>query len=84
MNAGGRKIDPLAFDPYSVTPADLKNQPAGPARKLRIALLVNGVDVGSRISGFLSATHGGDELGEAAAAFRGSLRMLKQEGEIPV
>ena len=65
MRRGG-SLDPRRFDPYSTTPADLKNQPAGLARKLRIALLVNGVDVGSRISGFLSATHGEQDVADTA------------------
>jgi glutamate-1-semialdehyde 2,1-aminomutase len=84
MNAEGKRIDPLAFDPYSTSQADLKAQPAEPARKLRIALLVNGVDVGSRINGFLSATHTEQDVADTAAAFRESLRMLKHEGELPI
>ncbi len=82
MNPRNRAIDPATFDPHAMTLEELKTMPEAMVRKMRIALLVNGVDVNGRIGGFLSVTHGAQEVADTTAAFRESLRMLKQEGEI--
>lgn len=61
---------------------ELKTQPKELVNKLRLALLVNGVDVGGRIGGFLSCTHTADDVAQTAAAFREAIRMLRQDGEL--
>ncbi len=82
MNANGRAIDPLDFDPLDCTMAELKGQPARLSSRLRVALLVQGIDTNGRIGGFLSATHTDDDIAETAAAFRGAIAMLRAEGEM--
>jgi hypothetical protein len=36
-----------------------------------------------RLAGFVSATHGKDEMAATLAAFRAALAMLRAEGELP-
>jgi glutamate-1-semialdehyde 2,1-aminomutase len=81
LNPAGRDISPLRFDPYACTMQELKNPPARLLSRLRLALLLHGVDVNGRLSGFTSAAHGPDDVAEAAAALRESVRMLRAEGE---
>lgn len=50
--------------------------------KLRLAMLVNGVDITSWPGGTVSAAHDEDDLEKTVAAFRQSLVMLKSEGEV--
>jgi glutamate-1-semialdehyde 2,1-aminomutase len=73
---------PREFDPAALTLADLQAQSKALVNRLRLALLVHGVDVNARIGGFLSATHTADDVTHTADAFRQATRMLKQEGEL--
>lgn len=82
LNPKGRAIDPLAFDPFSCTMEELKSPPKHLASRLRVALLVNGVDTNGRIGGFTSATHTDDDVTETAAGFKAAIAMLRAEGEI--
>ena len=74
---------PRVFDPAALTLDDLQSQSKALVNRLRLALLVHGVDVNARIGGFLSATHTADDVAHTADAFRQATRMLKQEGELP-
>ncbi len=82
MNPNGRTIDPLAFDPFEWSFDELKSQPKHLASRLRVALLVHGVDTNGRIGGFTSATHTDDDVAETAAGLRGAIAMLRAEGEM--
>jgi len=83
LNPRGEKIRPSTFDPTALTLDDLKAQSKALVNKLRLALLVHGVDVNGRIGGFLSATHTETDVASTAEGFRQAIRMLKQEGELP-
>jgi glutamate-1-semialdehyde 2,1-aminomutase len=83
MNPKGRKLDPRGFDPFAIGFEELKTMPAQTVTRLRLALLVCGVDVNGRIGGFLSAAHGTEEVRETEAAWREALRLLRAEGELP-
>ena len=83
MNPKGRKIDPLAFDPFACSLEELKSAPAHLSNRMRIALLAQGVDVNGRIGGFTSVTHTLDDVAETVSAYREALRMLKAENELP-
>jgi glutamate-1-semialdehyde 2,1-aminomutase len=74
---------PREFDPAALTLDDLQAQSKALVNRLRLALLVHGVDVNARIGGFVSATHTADDVAHTADAFRQATRMLKQEGELP-
>jgi glutamate-1-semialdehyde 2,1-aminomutase len=82
LNPLRRPIDPFHFDPHAIPAAELKQQPEQFADRLRLALLINGVDVNGRIGGFLSATHGETEIAATTNAFREAISMLRAEGEV--
>jgi glutamate-1-semialdehyde 2,1-aminomutase len=83
LNPQKRDITPTDFDPFKIDFRELTSGAAALAQKFRLALLVNGVDVNGRLSGFLSVTHGAAEVEATLAAFRAALRMLRAEGELP-
>ena len=82
VNPSGLDIHPLSFEPEKIPLEDMKNQPKTLINKLRLAMLINGVDLNPRGGGLLSCTHSADDVSETAAAFREAIRMLKQEGEL--
>ena len=73
-----RGFDPAALDHTELTANSKELQ-----RKLRLALLLNGIDLNGRLSGFVSATHGPAEMDATVSAFAAALRMLRDEGELP-
>jgi glutamate-1-semialdehyde 2,1-aminomutase len=83
VNPSGLDIGPYNFDPETVPLEDLKIQPKALVNKLRLAMLVNGVDLNPRGGGLLSCTHTSDDVANTTAAFREAVRMLKQEAELP-
>jgi len=83
MNPEKRAITPGTFDPFSATLEELKTQPAHLASRMRLAMLVNGVDLNPRLGGFTSVTHQDADTADTVAAFRESIRMLRAEGELP-
>ena len=81
-NPEGRRIDPHAFDPRSLDWTELKNTRPEAVRKLRLALLAQGVDFNGWPGGVLSSVHGEAELAFTAAAFAEAIARLKREGEL--
>jgi glutamate-1-semialdehyde 2,1-aminomutase len=79
---GRGDTSPDNFDPMAMPFMELKGNNAEAVRKLRLAMLVNGVDMTSWPGGTISATHGDAELAETLAAFRTALGMLQEEGVI--
>ena len=82
VNPKNRDITPHGFDPFTCEMEELKAQPQKLNNRMRIALLVNGVDTNPRIGGLLSCTHTAQDVAETMAAYREALKMLKAEGEI--
>jgi glutamate-1-semialdehyde 2,1-aminomutase len=82
LNPAGRDITPERFDPHACRMEEIKNPPARLVSRLRLALLLHGVDVNGRLSGFTSAAHGPEDVADAAQALRASVRMLRDEGEV--
>ena len=74
--------DPERFDPAAMPSASLKARPAETVRLLRLAMLVNGVDLAGWPGGLVSATHGATEVSGTASAFAESLRMLQADGVV--
>ena len=81
-NPEGRAVDPKAFDPLALPFMELKGNAPDAATKLRLAMLLNGVDFNGWPGGTISAAHGPAELEETLQAFRASLDLLKSEGLI--
>ena len=50
--------------------------------KLRLALLVNGVDVNGKPGGTVSAVHTEADIAQTAEAFRAAIGMLRAEGDL--
>src|SRR5438270_441434 len=76
-------VTPTRFDPLQYSFASLKgDRNAGVVHKMRLAMMVHGVDLSSHPGGVVSATHGEAELEDTVAAMRNSVRMLKAEGEL--
>jgi glutamate-1-semialdehyde 2,1-aminomutase len=82
-NPEGAPITPTSFDPQLQPLAALadKGRP-GLVDKLRLAMMVNGVDLSGSPGGLVSSTHEAPELDDTIRAFSRSVRMLRQEGEI--
>ncbi len=82
LNPAGREIDPERFEPASVPAAELKAKPGQAVRLLRLALMVNGVDISGWPGGLVSAAHGEREVEETLAAWAASLEMLRADGVV--
>jgi glutamate-1-semialdehyde 2,1-aminomutase len=82
LNPKGREISPFGFDPHAITLDEYKNPPPKLQARLRLALLVHGVDVSGRLSAFTSIAHTSDDIAHTAQALRASVRMLRAEGEL--
>ncbi len=83
MNPQHRDLTPHGFDPHSVSMEELKMQPARLNGRMRLALLVNGVDMNPRLGGFTSATHQAADVAVCADAWKQALAMLAAENELP-
>jgi len=80
-NPHGLAIDPKRFDPLALGFDGLKrSKSAVLANKLRLAMLVAGVDIMGAPGGTVSATHGDREIEQTIEAFRQAVRMIKAEG----
>ncbi len=82
MNPRGRAIRPAAFDPLAIGYAELKERPPALVNKIRLGLLVNGVDIQGWPGGMTSAANTAADLPVTVDAFRETIRMLRREGEI--
>lgn len=83
LNPDGVELDPLTFDARAVPHAALKASGKHPAaNKLRLALMLGGVDMSGKPGGTVSAAHDEEDLARTAAAVRGAVRMLRKEAEI--
>ena len=81
MNPQKRKIRATAFDPFDYSYEELKANSPELVNKLRLAMLVNGVDL-SGSDGLFSMAHTDDDLARTVDAFRESMIMLRREGEL--
>ena len=82
LNPDHLPIHPGRFDPSTQDWQTLKAQPAELARKLRLAMLVQGVDFNPRLGGFLSSTHEPEDIDYTVTALREAIGMLRREGEL--
>lgn len=83
LNPKRLMIDPTTFDPLQLGFAGLKGARNNDlARRLRIAMIANGVDIMGSPGGMVSAMHGEAEVSQTLDAFRTAVRWLKQDGDI--
>ena len=81
-NSNNLNINPEAFDPTVIDWQELKNNPACLSHKLRLAMLINGVDITGWPGGTISAVHTDTDLEQTVDAFRESISMLRAEDAI--
>ena len=82
-NPEGADIDPLTFDGYAGTFAQMSKSGKHPAAaKLRLAMLVNGVDITGKPGGTVMAAHTDEDIEKTAEAVRQSVRMIREEGDL--
>ncbi len=81
-NTRKRPITPSEFNPSEYDFEELKANSPELITKLRLAMLLNGVDITGWPGGTVSAAHDEDDLKKTLDAFRDSLVMLKHEGEL--
>ena len=79
-NSKDRPIDPLEFDPQNIPCLELKATRPQTVHNLRLAMLVNGVDISGWPGGLLSATHTAEDIARTTDAFREALQMLRSDG----
>ena len=83
MNPEGKKITPATFDPFKASFEELKNQNNKLVGRMRLAMLVNGVDLNPRLGGFTSVTHQASDVADTVGAFREAIHVLRAENELP-
>jgi glutamate-1-semialdehyde 2,1-aminomutase len=83
LNPKNRAITPARFNPFEASFDELKSPPMQILNRMRLAMLVNGVDLNPRLGGFTSCTHTQQDVTDTVHAFRESIRMLRAEGELP-
>lgn len=81
-NPKGRDIDPHRFDAREYGFEELKTNAPGAVQKLRLAMILNGVDFNGWPGGTISAVHDQADMDRTVDAFRESLRMMKAEGAL--
>ena len=82
-NPEGYDIVPGQFDAAAFAQRMMeKPRGEGAAAQVRMGMLVNGVDMNSGPSAWISATHGQEEMATTVEAFRSTIRTLKREGTI--
>ena len=83
MNPTNRAVTPATFDPFTAGFDELKSPPMHVLGRMRLAMLVNGVDLNPRLGGFTSCTHTSTDVDDTVRAFSESIRMLRAENELP-
>lgn len=81
LNPQNRTLDPARFDPLELPYQELKAAPPRTVGRLRMALMLGGVDISSWPGGLVSAVHDADDMRLTVEAFTGALERMKAEGE---
>ena len=75
-------LNPVAFDALEFPVSKLRGiKRRDVVRKLRLSLLLNGVDISSKPGGLTSCVHNDADIEQTTEAFRRALKMLRDEGE---
>ena len=75
-------VSPDNFDPLKLGYEELKANAPGAVQKLRIAMILNGVDIMGWPGGNISAVHTDENRAKTVEAFAESIRMMKAEGDL--
>ena len=82
LNPQGLAVEPGDFD-ASAHGAEIFKAKSPLLTKLRLALLVNGVDLNGKPGGTVSAAHDEADIEHTAEALRAAIEMLRAEGDLP-
>ena len=77
-------VRPDSFDPHGCSVEELKGGDNTLVGRMRLALLLNGVDPSPRLGGFTSAAHTVADVADTVAAYREAIRMLRAEAALPI
>ena len=81
-NPDNRAIDASSFDPFETPWQELKRNSSDAVTKLRLAMLINGVEFNGFPGGTISSAHSKSDLEFTIDAFEESLHMLRAEQQI--
>ena len=81
-NPDNRVIDASSFDPFETPWQELKRNSSDAVTKLRLAMLINGVEFNGFPGGTISSAHSKSDLEFTIDAFEESLHMLQAEQQI--
>ena len=82
-NPEGLDVDPEAFDSARYPLGAFEKAADHPAvPRLRLALMLGGVDLSGKIGAITSVVHNEDDIAATAEAMRGAIRMLKDESAL--
>ena len=70
-------FDPLAFD-YS----ELKANAPGAVQKVRLGMILNGVDIMGWPGGNIAAVHTDEDRAKTVDAFQATIKLMKDEGDL--
>jgi glutamate-1-semialdehyde 2,1-aminomutase len=81
-NPKKRKITPATFNPLDYPYDELKLKAPHIVDKIRLGMLIHGVDLNGWPGGLTSAFHAEEDVAKTLEGFRRTLAMLKMEGDI--
>jgi glutamate-1-semialdehyde 2,1-aminomutase len=81
-NPKGRALRPSGFDPLSLPYAELKTKQPGLTHRVRIGMMLLGVDFINWPGAMVSAALSPQDLADTVDAFRETLRLLQREGDL--
>jgi glutamate-1-semialdehyde 2,1-aminomutase len=81
-NPEARALRPSEFDPLSVPYTELKAKQPGLTHRVRIGMLLHGVDFNNWPGAMVSAALSPQDLADTVDAFRETLRLLGREGDL--
>ena len=79
---GRTDVGPDSFDPLAYGYAELKSNAPDAVQKLRIAMILNGVDIMGWPGGNISAVHSDRDRAKTVDAFARSIQLMKDEGDL--
>jgi glutamate-1-semialdehyde 2,1-aminomutase len=82
-NPKGREIRPARFDAFACPADELRGNDPATLTALRLALLVEGIDIAGWPGGMISATHDDGCAERTIAGFRSALHSLKKDNVLP-
>ncbi len=81
-NPARREMRPCDFDPFAVPYGELKTKQYGINHRVRIAMLLHGVDFNNWPGGTVSAVLSAQDVADTVDAFREALLLLRREGDL--